>query len=337
MSTALTSLFVEQLKLCDVKKGDLVGIISEYGKKNDYVDAVVAAAQALEASALVLTASSLSRPDLPPYDPTQGPDIPALLAAAANCNMVVDVTVEGLIHSDVRTRITGAGRRMLFVAEPPDVLRRLMSTPQLRERVLAGADILKRGRQIHVTSPAGTDITADISGEDLPITPHMGFVADAGRWDHWPSGFIACFPRDRTAQGVIVLQPGDALIPWQRYVKDTVRIEVKDGFITRIEGDGFDAANLRAYFEAWSDHDVFATSHMGWGVHPTANWAAFEVYEPHRLYGQELRSVAGNFMWSTGSNRFANRYTPAHLDFPMRGCTVEVDDRTVVRDGQLLM
>ena len=61
---------------------------------------------------------------------------------------------------------------------------------------------------------------------------------------------------------------------------------------------------------------------MGWGLLPRARWSAFDVYDPRSLYGQELRSTAGNFMWSTGSNRFADRETPAHLDVPMRNCTV---------------
>ncbi|MEV3920791.1 hypothetical protein [Actinomadura coerulea] len=40
-------------------------------------------------------------------------------------------------------------------------------------------------------------------------------------------------------------------------------------------------------------------------------------------------------MWSTGPNRFAGRETPAHLDIPMRGRTVEIDGHAVVRDGVL--
>jgi 2,5-dihydroxypyridine 5,6-dioxygenase len=40
-------------------------------------------------------------------------------------------------------------------------------------------------------------------------------------------------------------------------------------------------------------------------------------------------------MWSTGSNRFANRETPAHLDIPMRGCTVTIDGLEVVSHGNL--
>ena len=74
---------------------------------------------------------------------------------------------------------------------------------------------------------------------------------------------------------------------------------------------------------------------MGWGCLPRARWSAFDVYDPRSLYGQELRSTAGNFMWSTGSNRFAGRETPAHLDGPMGGCTVDIDGTVVVRDGVL--
>ncbi|MGA4538966.1 hypothetical protein ACPA54_03130 [Uniformispora flossi] len=335
MSRTLRELFVEQLKLCGLRPDEQVAVIAELGHKAEYAEAVVAAARDLGASALVLTASSLSNPMLPPYAP-DGREVPALLAAAAECDLVVDVTVGGLIHSDVRTRITGNGKRMLFVAEPADVLERLMGDGDLRARVEEGGRRLKAGRELRVTSAAGTDLAADISGDDLPVTHQWGYVDEPGRWDHWPSGFVACFPHDRTAQGRIVLQPGDALIPWQRYVRDEVVFEIDKGFITDVHGKGADAVLLRDYFEAWNDPEVWAVSHMGWGLLPAARWSAFDVYDPRSLYGQELRSTAGNFMWSTGPNRFADRETPAHLDIPMNGCTVTIDGDAVTRDGRLV-
>lgn len=334
MPKTLTENFVEQFKLCGVNASETVGIISELGQKTEYVEAAVAAARQLGASALVLTASSLSNPMLPPYAP-DGREVPALLAAAGECDMVVDLTVGGLIHSDVRTRITGNGKRMLFVAEPNDVLERLQGDATLRARVEAGGRLLKAGSTLRVTSDAGTDLTADISGDDLPITHQWGYVDEPGRWDHWPSGFVACFPHDRSAEGRIVLQPGDALIPWQRYVQDEVVLEIEKGYIVDVTG-GLDAAQLRDYMDAWEDPEAWATSHMGWGLLEVAKWSAFDVYDPRTLYGQELRSTAGNFMWSTGSNRFANRETPAHLDVPMRGCTVAIDDTVVVERGKLV-
>lgn len=334
MSRSLTENFVKQFELCKVTSGEVVAVIAELGEKEAYVAASVAAARQLGASALVLHASSLSSPMLPPYE-ADGREVAALLAAAGEADFVVDCTVGGLIHSDVRTRITGNGKRMLFVAEPNDVLERLMGGEELKASVSAAGDVLRDGRTLHVVSAAGTDLTADVSGEDLPITMQWGYVDVPGRWDHWPSGFAACFPRDRSAQGQIVLQPGDALIPWQRYVREDVTLTIEDGFITSITG-GADAHLLNDYFESWDDPEVWALSHMGWGLLPQARWSAFDVYDPRTLYGQELRSTAGNFMWSTGSNRFADRETPAHLDVPMRGCTVSVDDRVVVRDGKLV-
>jgi 2,5-dihydroxypyridine 5,6-dioxygenase len=334
MSKNLRELFVDQLHLCKLKPTETVAVISELGKKNEYVNAAVESARSLGAAAVVLTASSLSNPLLPPSE-SDGREIPALLAAASQCDLVVDVTVGGLIHSDVRTRITGNGKRMLFVAEPPDVLERLIGNQELRTSAEIGARKLKAGRKLHVTSDAGTDLTTDISGADLPITQQWGYVDEPGRWDHWPSGFIACFPRDLSAQGKIVLQPGDVLLPWQRYVRDEVTLRIKNGFIEDIRGPGTDAFVLRDYFESWKDPNVFALSHVGWGFHRAARWSAFEVYEARTLYGQELRSTAGNFMWSTGANRFANRHTPAHLDIPMRDCTVEIDGEPVVVAGRL--
>jgi 2,5-dihydroxypyridine 5,6-dioxygenase len=336
MTVTLHHLFVKQFNLCAVREGELVGVIAESDQKSQYVEAAVAAARSMGAATVVLMASSLSQPVLPPVKSRADKEVRALLLAAGACDLIVDVTVGGLIHSEVRTQIIGNGHRMLFVAEPADVLERLQGTLELKDRVEEAGRILKLGRRIHVTSEAGTDLTADISGEDLPTTRQWGFVDQPARWDHWPSGFIACFPRDRTARGVIVLAPADVLLPWQRYVREPVRLEIESGYIRRIDGEGGDAANLRDYFESWGDPEVYATSHMGWGLHHSARWSALEVYDPRTLYGQELRSVAGNFMWSTGSNRFANRETPAHLDIPMRGCTVRVDDTVVVRDGKLV-
>ena len=333
MTDTLAELFTDQFSLCRVDRTQMVAVLCEHGKKQEYVDASIAAARRHGAGALVLAASSLSSPALPPYK-EDGREIPALLAAAGECDLVVDVTVSGLIHSDVRTRIIGKGRRMLFVAEPPDVLQRLMGSADLRAAVEQAAEVIKHGHQMTIESSAGTQLSVDISGENLPITRQWGYVDEPGRWDHWPSGFIACFPNDKTANGIIVLQPGDVLLPWQKYVSGRVSLEIEKGYIRKIEGECADAFALQDYFGRWNDPEVYALSHMGWGLHPLASWAALDVYEPRTLYGQELRSTAGNFMWSTGSNRFANRHTPAHLDIPMRSCTVKIDGEAVVSEGR---
>lgn len=331
----LTRLFRDELHLCKLGADETVGLITESASRQDYVEAALTAAADLGAAAYGVRVERLSDTRLPPasrsYDPRS---VAAAISATDPADMVLDLTARGLVHSDVRTQILAKGKRMLLVVDPPDILERLFPTPDVQAMVEHAGDMIVRGSRLRVRSHGGTDLSADISG-DIPVTRQFGYTDTPGRWDHWPSGFVACFPHDGSTQGTIVLLPGDVLLPFNRYVQSPTTLHVESGFIRDIEGDGADAAVLRDYFARWDGRAPYALSHIGWGVHPNASWAGLEVYDPASLMGQELRSVAGNFMFSTGPNRFANRDTPAHLDIPMRSCSVWVDDRCVVENGIL--
>jgi 2,5-dihydroxypyridine 5,6-dioxygenase len=49
----------------------------------------------------------------------------------------------------------------------------------------------------------------------------------------------------------------------------------------------------------------------------------------------EARAFEGNFMYSTGANETAGRFTPCHFDLPMLDCTVELDGLPVLAGGRL--
>jgi 2,5-dihydroxypyridine 5,6-dioxygenase len=49
----------------------------------------------------------------------------------------------------------------------------------------------------------------------------------------------------------------------------------------------------------------------------------------------EFRALAGSFLWSTGANQYAGRFTQGHFDLPMRNCTIALDGQVVVKDGVL--
>jgi 2,5-dihydroxypyridine 5,6-dioxygenase len=334
-TTGLKQLFDAELRLCKLAPHETVAIIAEAGCKQAYVGAAMAAAHELGATAYAVTLDELSAPLLPPVaNGNDGRAIAAVVAATEPAHFVLDVTRGGLIHSTVRMQILGKGKRMLFVAEPPAVLQRLFPSADVTRRVDQAGDLIKRGSRLRVKSEAGTDVVSDISGE-IPITRQYGYTDTAGRWDHWPSGFVACFPHDGTTEGTIVLESGDVLLPFNRYVQSRTTFQIEKGFIVAIEGAGPDTVILKSYLDQWGTRDAYAISHVGWGVHPEASWSALAVYEPSTIYGQELRSVAGNYMFSTGSNRFANRETPAHLDIPMGRCSIWVDDICVAKRGVL--
>jgi 2,5-dihydroxypyridine 5,6-dioxygenase len=70
-------------------------------------------------------------------------------------------------------------------------------------------------------------------------------------------------------------------------------------------------------------------------MNPAARWDALALYDKAQVNGTELRAFAGNFLYSTGANEVAGRFTEGHFDLPMRNCTVTLDDDPVVIEGVL--
>ncbi len=60
-------------------------------------------------------------------------------------------------------------------------------------------------------------------------------------------------------------------------------------------------------------------------MNPGARYESLAMYDQRDTNGTELRAVAGNFLFSTGANEFAGRYTAGHFDLPMMGTTIELD------------
>jgi 2,5-dihydroxypyridine 5,6-dioxygenase len=60
------------------------------------------------------------------------------------------------------------------------------------------------------------------------------------------------------------------------------------------------------------------------------------LYDKRDFNGTELRAFAGNFLYSTGANEVAKRYTRGHFDLPLRNCTVELDGALVVQAGEVV-
>jgi 2,5-dihydroxypyridine 5,6-dioxygenase len=136
--------------------------------------------------------------------------------------------------------------------------------------------------------------------------------------------------------GTVVLAPGDMNLTFNRLMETPVRLHIVDDHIEAIEGDGVDAILFRSYLSAFGDRESYATSHVGWGMNHAARWEAVELYDRRESWGTEARAIAGNFLYSTGANETAGRFTAGHFDLPMRHCTVTLDDTVVVEHGELV-
>jgi 2,5-dihydroxypyridine 5,6-dioxygenase len=240
-----------------------------------------------------------------------------------------------LLFSPEQLEILQSGTRILLAVEPPEVLARLIPTETDRARVLRAGKQLAAAKEMHVTSAAGTDLRCALG--EYPLLEEYGFVDAPGRWDHWPSGFLATWPNEGRANGRVVLDRGDILLPMKTYLAAPIDLAVENGYVTSIRG-GLDAELLKDYIDSFADPEAFAISHIGWGLQPRARWSTLGLFDREATIGMDARAFEGNFLFSLGPNTEAGgtRNTPCHIDIPMRGCTVRLDGRDVVTRGSVI-
>jgi 2,5-dihydroxypyridine 5,6-dioxygenase len=338
----LTPLFRREFELCNVHEGELVALLTDPTTWPEYVEASGSAARSLGAQVFEVKVGALGW-DAPTPVKGMGASVPGLAqesplldavrAALSKAGFVVDLVRETIIHVPLRDQLRKAGSRILTIVEPPDVLERMFPTPEIREGVEAITERIVNGRELRVASEAGTDVFYELTPK-TPFTQY-GYSDVPGKWDHWPSALAVAYPVDGTAQGTVVLRPGDIVFPFKRYVESAVTLTLEKGYVTSV-GGGFDAELIQGYLESWEEPEVFAASHIGFGLHPRAQWSALALYEKDDVIGMDGRCFLGNFLFSTGPNRFTGRLVEAHLDIPMRGCNVWIDDDQLIASGKML-
>ena len=331
--------FEEFLRLSGVSEGDLIGVLAESQSRQVLVDLTEHALHRIGARRVTLTVASPDLQDPLPVRSTGATysydDHPEIMTALGVCSLVVDCTVEGLLHSKARQHLLGAGGRVLMISnEHPEVLERCRPDPTVHEQSLQAVKMLDAGSTMRVTSPAGTDLTVDISG--APSRGGGGILGPNDKIAYWPAGLALCFPLENTTNGKVVLDVGDLNLTFKRYFESQVTLTVKNDRVTSIEGDGLDAELMRTYYEGWDDPNAYAVSHVGWGLNPGARWDSLTMYDKADINCTEMRAIAGSFLFSTGANEFAERFTNCHFDLPMRNCDVFVDDIQVVAGGRLV-
>lgn len=258
----------------------------------------------------------------------------AVVEALRLVEVVVDCTVEGLIHAPEWPEIEEKGARLLVITnEHPEILERTEPKAEDARRVEIGIQMLREAREMRVTSAAGTDLTVDLT--DAPCGGTPGFGTHPGAVAHWPGGLCLAFPGKGAVNGRIVMGVGDMNLTFKTFLTSRIDCRIESDFVTKIDGDGIDALHFREYMEAWDDRNAYGISHVGWGVNTGAKWVSAAMYDKRDMQAVEFRAIAGSFLWSTGANQYAGRYTLGHFDLPMRNCTIALDGRVVVKDGVL--
>jgi 2,5-dihydroxypyridine 5,6-dioxygenase len=337
LEPAWLAAFEAVLSRCAVGAGDTVAVLSESQSRP-----ILAELARLAAARMGCRVFSIEVPT--PFEP--GPPVRStgactalgqlapVVGALASSTLVVDCTVEGLMHAPELPAILKDGARVIYVSnEHPEALARLVPGEQLEPLVKDHVKRLRAARSMEVTSAAGTHLVIRLEG--ATCGGNWGYTSRPGTLTHWPGGLALAFPAAHSVQGTLVLATGDVNLTFKRYVERTVTLHIEDDHVTRIEGEGVDADLMRSYIAAWGDREAYAVSHVGYGLNAAARWDSMALYDKRDFNGTELRAFAGNFLYSTGANEVAGRHTRGHFDLPLKGCTVALDGTVVIDAGRL--
>ncbi|MGH7140639.1 MAG: hypothetical protein ACREHD_33315, partial [Pirellulales bacterium] len=239
----LPELFRKEFELCRVTRGETLVVLSDFDSRREYVGAAFAAARELGADVYEMCSSispKWTNVGLPTVGQCKGA-VDALKAA----DMLVCLHVP--LFTKWLREVRQGGTRVLLVRDHPDDLEQGMSPPGLKEAVCYAAERYRGAKKLRVASEAGTDLEVSIG--DFPINKQYGIADERGHFDHWGSGMVHTFPNEGTANGRVVIQPGDIIIiPYSHYVQDEIRLEIRDGFIRKIEG-GMEAKLMQHWLD----------------------------------------------------------------------------------------
>ena len=161
--------FVEVFELCRIRAEEQVVILSETQSRPLSIRLSELALQRLGLSSFHLQVPTPPSPKGPVIRSTgatlalTGQHV-AVEALAAS-DVVIDLTVEGLMHARETTAILKRGARIMTVSnEHPEALARLVPTPDLKEKARDAVARCRATSMMTICSEAGTDLTVEMAG-----------------------------------------------------------------------------------------------------------------------------------------------------------------------------
>jgi leucyl aminopeptidase (aminopeptidase T) len=246
-------------------------------------------------------------------------------AAMAAADVVLCAASTSLYHTTAKATAQRAGARGVFNAPyRADAWRNGAMTAdffEIRRRAERLAELWRRTREVRITSPAGTDLRATVSGRE-PMAWLTGICRNAGEVSAFPGGEVSLPPVEGTSEGIVV---------WERVASDLgaleepVRITVRGGRAVAIAG-GPSALRLRAIVDSVVDADNIGE--IGIGLNPAAR-IGDEITEAKKAFGTVHVALGDS----------ANEYgglveCDVHLDGLVMEPTIEFDGVAVVVAGR---
>jgi hypothetical protein len=190
-------------------------------------------------------------------------------------------------------------------------------------------DIVKQARTIHVTSAKGSDVTATFHPE-WKWVPCDGRYTEQGKWGNLPEGEVYTAPA--TVDGVLVCDVlGDYFSEKYGVLQHPLTIKVKDGYVTDVScEDAAIAEEVRAYL--FSVPNGNRAGEFAIGTLTSLKRLVGNLLQDEKMPG--LHVAFGN---PYPEFTLADWDSTVHVDVIPSVCTIEVDGRVIMRDGQFVL
>jgi len=321
----LVEVFEHQLEHCRLQHGERLLIVTDTAFHPHYAAACLGAGLRLGADVAQLT--------LPHARPWSEELLSASFGAA---DLIVYSTTHALHYSRAMREALDRGARALMAVTALHVLERRTADPEVIRRTKRGAERLTAARTVRITSDAGSDLVFEKGSR--PGVASYGVADEPGHLDFWGAGFFQTAAIEDTAEGRWVLDVGDQIFHFGRYVERPVEIRFREGRAVSFEG-GADARLLRRYLESYDDPHALRLGHIACGTDPKAQWTA----ETHQFPvvgggGADAEAAYGNAQIEIGSNNDVmfrgENATRAHLGLCSLGCSLELDGEPLLDHGE---
>ena len=320
------AMWEEVLRLCNLNNKETAVVLSRPESRPENVSAAYNAAVQIGANVIHM---------MPHLGRSPLIENKTAMEAMRSADMVIDLIGLHLLRHGERPGV-------LYRRDPHSLRHRAARHPRPHDALArrqeaspGGRQVARRAKTMRIESDAGTDLRVELG--EYPVLHEYGYSDEPGHWDHWPAGFIATWPNETSSQGTVVIDRGDIISRSSPMCRRPSGSPSRAATSRRISGD-LDAQYMRDYMEQYEDPEGYAVSHLGWGLQPKAQWTALGLYDKRQTTATTGAPFTATSCSPPGPTTMpAGRATRScHLDIPMRHCSVYVDNKQMVKKGEIV-
>ena len=299
-----------------VEPGEQVVITADTSSDERVVRATAQAAYALGATPTVIWYETLPNPCLDPPPP--------VARALTSADVWIEFAVAYILYSNAQREAVAAGCRY-FCLSGMDVgmmVRTIgkVNYPLLEEMAGALYELSHQAQEVHITSPAGTDLVVHPDPQAPPSFTQMD-AGEGGGYSQMLAGQSWFQELPDTFHGTLIFD-GTLWPPAELgLLRNPVSLTIDKGRIERIEG-GAEAKTFQRWLDGFQDPSMYLVDHSCYGFNPGVTRLTGRILEDERLFGC--------MQFGIGRTRFG---APSHTDGIVTSPSVWADQVQLEDEG----